>query len=747
MKRQSNQTVQMQPTHSSQTLNALRNRSVYVSNIVVTVTAAGWCAIGFALGEMPIVYLALFMMGSTTLAILVTFFGHHTIGKILWFFAGLVTITGAFFVSHPTARVEFMYFAVVAGPFLVFSTRYQRGLIVTLLSIAICTWMLAEYLGYDYFGGPYISEEIGSVLRYVVYLTVFAVLAIELLLIGNLTETFNQRLTESEERAIAANQAKSAFLAAMSHEIRTPMNGVVGMMELLDQSPLSHEQKRFLATARRSSYALLRIIDDVLDVSKIDAGKLELAPEKTDLLAQVESTVEVMRGYADERNVTVRFRYDLSLPKFVMMDGGRLGQITLNLLSNAIKFSSPRDRDGLSAPRAEVVVQVTRLGEIQDGRGQFVLEFRDNGIGMDADFMREMFEPFTQSGASTALHFGGTGLGLTIVKQLVDKLDGQIAVQSAVGKGTTIRITLPLIEACETLNCPQLDGWAIHAWANAPEDRATLSPYFEALGATQNWVKTMADLQSLAETAPDKSLFVMVLENADLPDPTQDLGAFSKVKLLGLTRRRGMRTGHLSPDLFVAQIRPLLASDLLAGLRHLTGHPIAAQTPLLSADMMHRPDLAFENAERDRRDIGKTNSPNTKPRILLVEDNEVNQIVLTSQLRLLGYESQIAINGREALAALDQDCFDLILTDCHMPTMNGFEMTREIRARESASGFSKIPIIAITADAVGHDRQKGIDVGMDAYLTKPVRLGDLSKMLSLYLVGEEQGRGAVRGAP
>ena len=210
--------------------------------------------------------------------------------------------------------------------------------------------MLAEYLGYDYFGGPYISEEIGSVLRYVVYLTVFAVLAIELLLIGNLTETFNQRLTESEERAIAANQAKSALLAAMSHEIRTPMNGVVGMMELLDQSPLSHEQKRFLATSRRSSYALLRIIDDVLDVSKIDAGKLELAPEKTDLLAQVESTVEVMRGYADERNVTVRFRYDLSLPKFVMMDGGRLGQITLNLLSNAIKFSSPRDRDGLSAP-------------------------------------------------------------------------------------------------------------------------------------------------------------------------------------------------------------------------------------------------------------------------------------------------------------------------------------------------------------------------------------------------------------
>jgi len=303
--------------------------------------------------------------------------------------------------------------------------------------------MLAEYLGYDYFGGPYISEEIGSVLRYVVYLTVFAVLAIELLLIGNLTETFNQRLTESEERAIAANQAKSAFLAAMSHEIRTPMNGVVGMMELLDQSPLSHEQKRFLATARRSSYALLRIIDDVLDVSKIDAGKLELAPEKTDLLAQVESTVEVMRGYADERNVTVRFRYDLSLPKFVMMDGGRLGQITLNLLSNAIKFSSPRDRDGLSAPRAEVVVQVTRLGEIHDGRGQFVLEFRDNGIGMDADFMREMFEPFTQSGASTALHFGGTGLGLTIVKQLVDKLDGQIAVQSAVGKGTTIRIRCP----------------------------------------------------------------------------------------------------------------------------------------------------------------------------------------------------------------------------------------------------------------------------------------------------------------
>lgn len=718
---------------SNDTLNALRNRSVYISNIVVTVTAAAWCLLGVILGLMPIVYLALLMMGSATVATLVTFFGHHTLGKILWFFSGLMTITGAYFVADPVGRVEFMYFAVVGGPFLVFSTRYERGLIITLLAIAIGTWMTAEFLGHDYFGGPYLEEDICRVLRYVVYLTVFVVLAMELLLIGNLTETFNQRLTESEERAIAANKAKSAFLAAMSHEIRTPMNGVVGMMELLDKSPLSHEQKRFLATARRSSYALLRIIDDILDVSKIDAGKLELLPEKTDLLAQVESTVEVMRGYADERNVTVRFRYDLTMPRFAMIDGGRLGQITLNLLSNAIKFSSPRENDDLRARRGEVVVQVSRLGDVRHGRGMFALEIRDNGIGMDEAFMQEMFEPFTQSGTSTAMHFGGTGLGLTIVKQLVDKMDGQIDVKSAPNEGTVVRITLPLMDASEAMELPDLRDWTIYGWTALAEDRVTLSTYFEGTGVTQNWVASMDELRLMAQSCSEKALFVMVLETADLPDPAEGLGAFSDVKVLGLTRRRGMRTGLLSPSLFVVQILPVLASDLLAALRHLTGQPSQSLAPLLEPDMRHRPDLVFDHQERNRRQA--TANPNTKPRILLVEDNEVNQIVLTSQLRLLGYESQIAANGRAALTALDEDCFDLILTDCHMPIMNGFEMTREIRARESASGYARVPIIAITADAVGHDRQRGIDVGMDAYLTKPVRLGELSKMLSIYLAG------------
>lgn len=703
-------------------LGESRLRAAWISIVVVFFAVICWSIIALITRQLPVVYLAMIMLSGVILGMILVRANKPQAAKLSWFTAGLATVTAAFFVAHPESRVEFMFIAVAGGPVLVFSARDERAFVMALVGIVCVVWAIADTVGHDFFGGPYLSEELSRQWRPAVYATTLLVICSEFMLIVGLMENLNAKLRESEMRAVYASRAKSSFLASMSHEIRTPMNGVMGMMDLLDQTRLTHEQRRFLATAQKSSHALLRIIDDILDVSKIEAGKLELIPEPIDFLTQMESSIEVMRGHADEHRVALRFWYDSAMPARIVTDGGRLGQVTLNLLSNAIKFSSNLSNDR----RGQVTLSIRRKG-----KDRMEIEVRDNGIGMEADFMAEIFEPFSQSTHSRNLHYGGTGLGLTIVKQLVDTMEGLIHVDSSLGEGTTITIDLPMVAAKGSLPLPDLSGWRILGHLGSEYDREALDTYLLAMGAATDWQDNPADLRAALGTCGNgRCLVVAMPEDLDQVTGNEADAMLKDVPLLALTKRRSLPAGSVAKGVFVVQSDPILLSDFIHALHDLTDHPSSA-LPQNPEDKTTAPPTpsAFTQLLRERQD--ENGSPQPRHRILVVEDNEVNQTVLTAQLRLLGYDSDVASNGREALAAMVDGYFDLVLTDCHMPVMNGFELAQALRAREQADGLAHRPIIAITADVVQDAPKTNVDI--DAWLTKPVRLADLSEALATHL--------------
>jgi PAS domain S-box-containing protein len=522
-------------------------------------------------------------------------------------------------------------------------------------------------------------------------------------------------LVLARDEAEHANRAKSTFLATMSHEIRTPLNGVVGTVDMLSHTGLDDSQLDLVETARDSAILLQGIIDDILDFSKIEAGRLELEQVPLDMESLVEKLGDNLQHQARGRNVELLVYCDPSLPQ-IEGDPVRLRQILFNLAGNAIKFSGGQeDKNGL------VVIKVL-LETLEDGRAAICMRVADNGIGMSPEVQAQLFSPFVQGEEDTTRRFGGTGLGLVITRRLVELMGGEIKVESAEGEGSTFSVYLSVKQTdTPVADITSLAGIKV-VLVSRDEAGWILESYLEHAGAEVVFTEPEDVIKACHERFTSGSEKVVML------DTRNDKGGASAL-------REMMRKEFPDIDLrFVVVERGGRRYSRVDGGDGLTLDLNAAhRSTLLNtvAAVVGRESPQQNTKTAEAIDMAQKPAVDNEHLILLVDDNETNRKVIGQQLHMLGYRAELAEDGVQALDMWREGDYSLILTDCHMPEMDGYQLTRAVRSEEPDD--SHIPVLAITADALKGTAQKCADSGMDAYLTKPIQLSELRQAMEKWL--------------
>jgi signal transduction histidine kinase/DNA-binding response OmpR family regulator len=571
-------------------------------------------------------------------------------------------------------------------------------------------------------------------------------------------DRLEQDLMRAKQAAESAAMAKGEFLATMSHEIRTPLNGIVPMLEMLSRAPLAPDQREMLNTASASSHQLLRIVDDILDYSKLEANKLELEITGFNLRELLDGVLQLMYRPAENKGLRLSLQLDPSVRLPVRGDPVRLRQVLTNLVGNAIKFTD----------RGSVTVVVRRLGETA-AQHLLRLEVRDTGIGIEEEARTRLFHSFSQADASTTRLYGGTGLGLAICRRIVDLMGGRIDVVSEIGRGSTFWFEVPLMKVIGDLR-QRDNGLLDHGrvlivspdarlrqrlsllatnWGMQPVGVETTQEALDRLRLVgeqgqQDFIAVLADAAGIRSTA---LALHRALARRPLPDTLRLIWLYGDEAVPVELHARSTLLSRQAPD-----------ADLRAALTGAMPEADSSEAPPTMEEIFPNPSTALPPAPAEQPalatlavvpvapplEAGDTTAPlpespvvsamRTAPKLLLVEDNPVNLLVAQKLLSALGFSCETAANGDIALKRMQAESFDLVLMDCQMPVLDGYAATRRWREHELQRNPShRLPIVAMTANAMAGDRQRCLDAGMDDYLAKPVSREQLESCLHRWL--------------